>query len=139
VIPNTTNLVAVFQREGHGEYQRAIIAWDGDGEALVAPKEGTRGRLRLARQDPDFAYVMEAESGALNGYIGVLPGGGWMTHWVDMETHEIVEEPVVGWAVTHNGDAYPIVSDGEGGASTGTDAESGERIFHPSKTVKEGK
>lgn len=84
-----------------------VEAWTDEGDPMVL-QDGKK-RLVRASSFSNFIGVTEAERQPV---VGVLPGDGWRFAYADDDGAEFTE-PVLGWAVTADGYAYPLVAHGE--------------------------
>lgn len=47
-------------------------------------------------------------------YVQLIPASGWWAHYVDELSGEEFKEALVAWALTANGDVYPLECDRSG-------------------------
>ena len=82
-----------------GESTVPVIAWSGDGDALVA---GESGSLQVASSVPGFRCLDTVIDGE-NSPVAIIPGGGWVARYPDGST-----SPVIAWGVTRSGQLKPF-------------------------------
>jgi hypothetical protein len=114
-----------FDNNGHPYYdEKPVIAFDGDGRALVA------GGRRLVPAD-DYANFTGLDERA--GYVALIPAGGWRVEFSDDDGSKW-DEPLAGWALKNSGRIDPFTTDADG-LTQNFDSYAGQyRIYHPDTT-----
>ncbi|MGQ4600873.1 hypothetical protein [Nocardia sp. R6R-6] len=122
MIPETGYITAAFKiGEGPCE-RRRVVAWDGDGNALVP--DAIDGRLTIARLEPGFQWL-DAEAAATDP-VALIPGGGWVAEHRDGST-----APVVAWGVGLDGAMRAYVASGDRAVSADDFEELSFTVRHP--------
>lgn len=128
MIPATSPYRAAFKhRNGAGgtyyEYM-PVIAWDDEGNPLVACDDGKSQRLLPARTYNNFAHVEPDEQ----RIIALIPGGGWRVEHSE-DDGATWSHPLVAWALQAGGLLVPVETDSDGVAEEVMDRA--YRIYHP--------
>ncbi|MGK8506343.1 hypothetical protein [Nocardia asiatica] len=90
--------------------QRKVVAWDADGNALVAH---SKGYLVPARSQPGFSHLDNFEWFGSVDIMQIAPGGG--TRIVHENSHPPgLTSPVLLWGLNHEGSIVAVVPDGAG-------------------------
>ncbi|MFC8491220.1 hypothetical protein ACFUJU_10515 [Streptomyces sp. NPDC057235] len=139
MIPATTPYVAryrqtVDRRDGtQGSYlaDRPVIAWDDEGEALVAADE--RGRLVLASGYSNFDSVRPAGPHV----VAVLPAPGWLAQYKDDSDGIVFTRPVVAFLVESDGGCKPLAVDSDGFTDDARDSGNFVQLIDPGQMEAE--
>ncbi|AEM87055.1 hypothetical protein [Streptomyces violaceusniger] len=108
---------------------KPVIAWDGDGAALVADESG---RLRPAYDWSNFHHVAPAKGPV----VAALPGDGWRSEFTfEGSLHSW---PIAAWLVRDDGECEPATVDRDGLITDPTTAGNFTRLFHPDEEVESG-
>lgn len=107
---------------------RSVVAWDEDGQALVADD---RGRLTPAIGLAGFQYVEEDDDRRV---VGVIPGGGWQMVW-QLGTPDQLAEPVLCWLAYANGDVKPVGVDEDGYSETADEFHTRPKVYPPNAEI----
>lgn len=106
-----------------------VIAWHKDGTPIVAI-----GKVGAAVPVTDLTeyYRLERADGPI---VGVLPAGGWSIQFAGGDDGPIPPEPLIGWAVTAQGDALPILRvDGDHGEVHDVRGDGSAELIPPTGT-----
>lgn len=63
-------------------------------------------------------------------YVTLIPAGGWRVEWTNPDDGSRWDEPLIGWALTSDGEVYPLSVDSTGLVDT-VDGAGNHRVFHP--------
>lgn len=97
--PPTEGAQADDEDEDDGESFCEVLAFDEDGNALVIDEK--EGKLKPANSYSNFLGLYQLDDERT--FVGAIPSGGWQVQDGDRPV-----EPLVGWALTVEGDAQPI-------------------------------
>lgn len=126
MIPAGRPYDAVFKTTENGrdrEWQKPVIAWDDNGNALVADHE--EGALRAVSTAGNFVRLQEARGPA----AGVIPGAGWRAvfgHGEDRGIHD-----VLAWVIDQDGYGAALWADEEGQVLEVTEIDDFARLLAP--------
>lgn len=132
MIPATTPYVARYRQTfdrpdgSQGSYiaDKPVIAWDDDGEALVAASE--RGRLVLASGYSNFEGLDTADPHV----VAALPGAGWLAEYKE-DDGTLFRFPVTAWLVSSDGSCKPVKVDADGYSDDARDSANFVRLITP--------
>lgn len=109
-----------------------VVAWNDEGFPIfVSSSLGAA----VPVTDVTDNYRLERTDGPV---VGVLPAGGWRVQFADGDDGPIPPEPLIGWAVTADGNALPILRlDGDHGEiHTAVDLDSAMVLLPPSDATQ---
>lgn len=122
MIPSKDGYFALYNDNGRAVRSRPIIAWDDEGEALVAGSHGMK------------------TAGSIEGFSGItrhgvpivaaVSGGGWLVDCTDEDGNSWTDK-VVAWGIQADGTARPITTDPDGVTGDPTESVAKYRIYHP--------
>ncbi|MZE56153.1 hypothetical protein GTY86_33765 [Streptomyces sp. SID5770] len=133
MIPATTPYVARYRKtfkhadgtEGAYLDEVPVIAWDDEGEALIAAP--SRGRLVLANGTPNFDSIALADPHV----VAVLPATGWLAQYKDDNDGGTFDLPVVAFLVESDGSCKPIRVDSDGFTDDARESENFIQLIDP--------
>jgi hypothetical protein len=121
--------IFTIKRDGRSrETRKAVIAWDDDGNALVADRE--RGALQAAKSYGNFVRLDEARGRA----VGVIPGGGWRAVFQHENGTETVS--VLAWAFDADRYGTPLYADEEGNVTDLQEISNLVRLVPPEEEAR---
>lgn len=101
---------------------KPVIAWDDDGQPLVAGKR----KLMVASSFTNFDRIMAADDSPV---VATVPGDGWRAEFKD-EDGSTISDPVIAFAVRADGTGLPIQVGSDGEVDTSTSASNFSRLYH---------
>lgn len=128
MIPAAQPHTACYKHQGekHAYSYKPVIAWDGDGAALVVDEKS--GRLRRASNWPNLHSVGPV---VLPPVVAALPADGWRAVYREDDGTES-EDPVFAWMVRAGGWVFPVVVDPLTGSSHNpTEVKGFIHLTHP--------
>ncbi|MEV4041485.1 hypothetical protein [Streptomyces sp. NPDC049744] len=134
MIPSHDQYVARFRHDQPGgrpwHSTRPVLAWDDEGEALVADENA--GRLVRASSLPRFAGLEEARG----PIVAAIPANGWVAIFRE-EDGALTPDPIVGWAVDRSGAVHPIGMGRNGSVEYPTDIGNFVQLLAPGEQLED--
>lgn len=100
-----------------------VLAWDANGDPLVADEHG----LRPAKEWSNYSFVRPTTPAPV---VAAVPGGGYLAHY-QQDDGKTFASPIVAWLVRADGTVTPVATDGDGLCGDPTETANFLAINHP--------
>ncbi|MBE4790262.1 hypothetical protein [Streptomyces caniscabiei] len=121
--------VSFLGSDGKPFLSKPVVAWDDDGNALVA------GKLGLVRADRFGTVHRIVQHDA--AVVSAVPGGGWMIDCTG-DDGDTWTDVIVAWTIHSDGSATALTCSADGLTGDATEGLAEYRIYHPSQSFSEG-
>jgi hypothetical protein len=134
LIPAPAGIVARYRHEDDGRVhftEKAVIAFDDDGYALVISDKTGQSAGRLVRADTYRNFSSLSDNPEYADYMTLIPAGGWRVELTGKDGSRW-SEPLVGWALNTDGTVVSLSTDSTGSVDDfDLYVKDGYRIYHP--------
>lgn len=129
MIPATHPHEARFAHEngaGRTTYSyKPVIAWNDDGQPLVAGKRS----LVPAHSLTNFDGIVSPD---VSPTVGTIPGNGWRAEFTASDGSTF-SDPIIAFAVRADGTGVPLQVGADGDVDASTSASNFSRLYHPER------